>query len=70
MISAFEHIQSDAFSDDASHLERERILKKRAERLAQLSFVVNLVCVELGHSDFQFMHPILLRYQVSQENIS
>ena len=42
MISAFEHIQADNF-DETEHLEKAASLKKRAERLAQLSFAVNLV---------------------------
>ena len=42
MISAFEHIQADNF-DETEHLDKAAALKKRAERLAQLSFAVNLV---------------------------
>ena len=42
MISAFEHIQADNF-DESDHLDKAAALKKRAERLAQLSFVINLV---------------------------
>ena len=41
MINAFETIQSEAF--DASTFEHDAKLQKRAERLAQLSFLVNLV---------------------------
>ena len=42
MISAFEHIQADNF-DESDNLDKAAALKKRVERLAQLSFVINLV---------------------------
>ena len=42
MISAFEHIQADNF-DESDHLDKAASLQKRAERLAQFSFAVNLV---------------------------
>ena len=42
MINAFENIQLDQF--DTTTLEQGAILMKRAQRLAQLSFIVNFVC--------------------------
>ena len=43
MINAFENIQSEEF--DATTFEHNAKLQKRAERLAQLSFAVNLVSI-------------------------